>query len=264
MRSKEVAALAGVSVRTLRHYHQLGVLPEPERASNGYRDYGLEHVARLLRVRRLAELGVPLERVHRYLDDPADGRADHDDAAALLDDLDRELAEQIARLEAQRERVRRLREARARPEVPAGLQELMDVVGVGALGAGVAGLAGMVAVERDAGLLVARLAEGPDGEADLAGYADGALRMDRERLAAVTARFAELPEAATDAPEAVAALAAELADLARPLLEGLTTGALGERIAALREDEVPDVADDPRLTGAQAAVLVEVGRLLGA
>ena len=39
MRSGELAALAGVTVRTLRHYHQIGLLPEPERGGNGYRDY---------------------------------------------------------------------------------------------------------------------------------------------------------------------------------------------------------------------------------
>ena len=39
MRSNEVAKLAGVTVRTLRHYHQLGLLSEPPRRANGYRDY---------------------------------------------------------------------------------------------------------------------------------------------------------------------------------------------------------------------------------
>ncbi|HJF65313.1 MAG TPA: MerR family DNA-binding transcriptional regulator [Slackia equolifaciens] len=46
MRSKEVAEFAGVTVRTLRHYHQLGILPEPPRSANGYREYGAVDVAR--------------------------------------------------------------------------------------------------------------------------------------------------------------------------------------------------------------------------
>lgn len=39
MRSGELAELAGVSVRTLRHYHRIGLLPEPPRTSAGYRTY---------------------------------------------------------------------------------------------------------------------------------------------------------------------------------------------------------------------------------
>lgn len=41
MRIGEYAALVGVSTRTVRHYHHLGLLPEPARLSNGYRDYRL-------------------------------------------------------------------------------------------------------------------------------------------------------------------------------------------------------------------------------
>ena len=36
----ELANLVGVTVRTVRHYHRLGLLPEPERRGNGYRSYG--------------------------------------------------------------------------------------------------------------------------------------------------------------------------------------------------------------------------------
>ena len=49
MRSNDVAKLAGVTVRTLRHYHQLGLLSEPPRRANGYRDYSPADVARVLR-----------------------------------------------------------------------------------------------------------------------------------------------------------------------------------------------------------------------
>ena len=51
MRSNEVAKLAGVTVRTLRHYHQLGLLSEPPRRANGYRDYSPADVARVLRIK---------------------------------------------------------------------------------------------------------------------------------------------------------------------------------------------------------------------
>ena len=66
MRVAELADLTGTTVRTVRYYHQLGLLPvPPERA--GWRDYGLEHVARLVRIRVLAQAGIPLERVARAL-----------------------------------------------------------------------------------------------------------------------------------------------------------------------------------------------------
>lgn len=49
----ELAALAGVSTRTVRHYHPLGLLPEPVRLPNGYREYRLRDAVLLARVRRL-------------------------------------------------------------------------------------------------------------------------------------------------------------------------------------------------------------------
>ncbi|MEW1841154.1 MerR family transcriptional regulator [Nonomuraea angiospora] len=39
MHSGELARLAGVTVRALRQYHQVGVLAEPERGGNGYPKY---------------------------------------------------------------------------------------------------------------------------------------------------------------------------------------------------------------------------------
>lgn len=68
MKSSEIAKLAGVSVRTLRHYHAIGLLPEPPRGENGYRDYSAGDLARLLRIKRLASLGFPLARIGDVLD----------------------------------------------------------------------------------------------------------------------------------------------------------------------------------------------------
>lgn len=67
MHSNEVAKLAGVTVRTLRHYHSIGLLPEPPRSANGYREYGALDLARLLRIKRLAGLGFPLSRIGEML-----------------------------------------------------------------------------------------------------------------------------------------------------------------------------------------------------
>lgn len=60
MRISELAAVAGITPRTVRHYHQLGILPEPPRQANGYRDYGYRDLVLLLRLRWLTETGLPL------------------------------------------------------------------------------------------------------------------------------------------------------------------------------------------------------------
>ena len=67
MKSSEIAKLAGVSVRTLRHYHAIGLLPEPPRGENGYRDYGAGNLVRLLRIKRLSSLGFSLSRISEVL-----------------------------------------------------------------------------------------------------------------------------------------------------------------------------------------------------
>lgn len=69
MKSNELAKLAGVTVRTLRHYHSIGLLDEPPRQANGYRDYRPEDLLRVLRIRQLASLGFPLDQVAGMLDE---------------------------------------------------------------------------------------------------------------------------------------------------------------------------------------------------
>jgi MerR family regulatory protein len=54
----QLAAYAGVTVRTVRHYHQIGLLPEPERDASGYRRYGARAVVSLIKIRTLANAGV--------------------------------------------------------------------------------------------------------------------------------------------------------------------------------------------------------------
>lgn len=97
MRVSDCAELAGTTVRAIRHYHATGLLPVPERWG-GRRDYGLEHVARLLRIRWLAEAGIPLEQVRAMLDDDVDPRAELAATAAQLDARILELREQRARI----------------------------------------------------------------------------------------------------------------------------------------------------------------------
>lgn len=111
MRSKEIAGLAGVSIRTLRHYHQIGLLPEPPRQNNGYRAYSVPHLIRLLRIGQLTALGFSLSQIPAFLD----GRAEisEDSLDALLEGLSR----QIELLERQRRTVRALRDGKAPPDM---------------------------------------------------------------------------------------------------------------------------------------------------
>lgn len=59
MRVSELADVAGVSVRTIRHYHAIGLMPVPPRAG-AWRDYGVDDASRLLRIRALADAGIAL------------------------------------------------------------------------------------------------------------------------------------------------------------------------------------------------------------
>ncbi|MFF9216241.1 MerR family transcriptional regulator [Streptomyces viridosporus] len=128
MRIGELAAAVGVTTRTVRHYHHLGLLPEPERRANGYRDYTLRHAVVLARIRRLTELGLGLAEVRDVLADDA-GK----DLVEVLTELDEDLARQEAALRDRRERLRALLESEggAVPEGPVspGLAALFQDMG---------------------------------------------------------------------------------------------------------------------------------------
>jgi DNA-binding transcriptional MerR regulator len=98
----ELAAYAGVSTRTVRHYHQVGLLPEPERNHSGYRTYAAPAVVQLIRIRTLAEAGVPLARVQELL------AADEEGFAAAVVELDRRLRGEIRELQEHRRRIAKL------------------------------------------------------------------------------------------------------------------------------------------------------------
>lgn len=103
MRIGELAALAGVTTRTVRHYHRIGLLPEPARRANGYRVYTLRDVVELARVRRLTELGLGLDEVRDVLADDA-GKELHE----ILAELDADLARQEDALRRRRARLAEL------------------------------------------------------------------------------------------------------------------------------------------------------------
>jgi DNA-binding transcriptional MerR regulator len=138
----QLAAYAGVTIRAVRHYHQVGLLPEPERNASGYRTYDVNAVVRLIRIRTLVEAGVPLARVQQLLD------ADTATFAEATVQIDRELRARIRGLQEHRRRIAQLAsgESLAVPdEVADYLNRVRDIGAPESL----------IEAERDAWILVA-------------------------------------------------------------------------------------------------------------
>jgi DNA-binding transcriptional MerR regulator len=98
----QLASYAGVTPRAVRHYHAKGLLPEPARDHSGYRRYDAQAVVDLIRIRILADAGVPLSRVQEVL------RADEAGFAAAVAEIDARLRAEIEEREQHRERIARL------------------------------------------------------------------------------------------------------------------------------------------------------------
>jgi DNA-binding transcriptional MerR regulator len=98
----QLAAYAGVTVRAVRHYHRIGLLPEPERDASGYRRYGATAVVSLIKIRTLASAGVPLSQIGPMLE------ADASAFAEAVQQIDSHLRDEIERLETSRKQIRQL------------------------------------------------------------------------------------------------------------------------------------------------------------
>ncbi|MFC3996088.1 MerR family transcriptional regulator [Nocardiopsis sediminis] len=179
--TRELAELAGTSLRAVRHYHEVGLLEEPERRANGYKCYGVTHLVRLMRIKRLSELGFSLAQI-----------AEMDDTGARPDQalrtLDAELAETVRRLQ-------RVRTELALVARRSGFTELPPEVAMAATEVGLSGAArslaavwtrllGPRALESYIELLRHYKAEPADAEfTDLPADADEATRSElAERL----------------------------------------------------------------------------------
>ena len=100
----EVAALAGVTVRTLHHYDRIGLLSPSGRTAAGYRQYAPADLDRLHQVLLYRELGFPLEEVATLLDDPsADPEAHLRRQHRLLRDRMERTSEMLAAVEKEME-----------------------------------------------------------------------------------------------------------------------------------------------------------------
>ena len=138
MRVSDAAKIAGCSVRTVRYYHNLGLLPVPTKQRGPWRDYEFADVARLIQIRSMAQAGMRLDDIRLELSAaetavmaavptpaaastqlvdapttaPAAGTADPADPAApadcdyeIYDQTLRSLDRQIAKLQQQRARL---------------------------------------------------------------------------------------------------------------------------------------------------------------
>lgn len=92
----ELAKIASVSTRAIRHYHAVGVLPEPDRRSNGYRAYGSKDLLLLVRLVRLAQLGLTLDEIRDALDEQT-GLELRDILEEIVSDLDAQSDELVRR-----------------------------------------------------------------------------------------------------------------------------------------------------------------------
>lgn len=111
--TRELAELAGTTVNTVRHYHRLGLLDEPGRRYNGYKQYGVQELVRLLRVRRVAELSVPLSRITQV-------GAGGENTPEGLRELDTELETKIEGLQRARADIATILRENAPADSPAG------------------------------------------------------------------------------------------------------------------------------------------------
>lgn len=104
LRIGEVANLLGITTKTVRHYHKIGLLAEPARSAGGYRLYSAADLLRLHRIRKLQSLGLSLGQIKLIL-----GEQGRDEPLrSVLQSLLNEVLAQIEALETRRERIRSL------------------------------------------------------------------------------------------------------------------------------------------------------------
>jgi DNA-binding transcriptional MerR regulator len=249
MKSAELAQRAGVTVRTLRHYHQLGILSEPARGANGYRAYSMQHLARVLRLKNLSSAGVPLESAARMID----GGGATSEARSVLDDIDRELAEKIDMLTAQRATIAAARALNTTPDMPSGLLDfasfLSDAGAAGAAaetGAGAGAGAGAASTGRDQLAILAHLDQSDNAD-NVSALLDTFAPV-RHRLIDLSERFESLTEE-SEVPALIEEFRLFQVDVAASVSAATTAWLLEPQVVS-----VLDMYTRENLNAAQAAV----------
>ena len=101
----DAAAFAGTTPRAIRHYHEIGLLPEPERGGDGRRRYGHDDMTRLLWIRKMADAGISLDDMRAAFGEAQDEALDIE---SVLSRLEETLAAQEAAIKRRRAAVQRL------------------------------------------------------------------------------------------------------------------------------------------------------------
>ncbi|MFC7327479.1 MerR family transcriptional regulator [Marinactinospora rubrisoli] len=121
----QLAGYIGVSTKTIRVYHDKGLLPEPGRDASGYRRYGANDAIDLIKIRTLAEAGVPLARIRALRS------ATGEEFQQALREIDDDLAARIRRLRKTQGRLRRLAAGQLTPLPPEVGVHLENLAGWG-------------------------------------------------------------------------------------------------------------------------------------
>jgi len=213
----QLASYAGVTVRAVRHYHAKGLLPEPGRDHSGYRRYDAAAVVELVRIRTLADAGVPLSRVQELL------AADDGEFAAAVEEIDRRLRAEIRERQHHRERIAKLAagDSLALPPEAVAYLDRMRELGFRER---------LIEIERDSWILIA--AQMPDAVPAL--MAIKHLQIEHEPLRRLYLDMADLADCAPDDPRLPS-----LADRVAAFIEAAAAEAEAEGM----EDEHP-VSDD--------------------
>jgi DNA-binding transcriptional MerR regulator len=211
----QLASYAGVTVRAVRHYHAKGLLPEPERDHSGYRRYDAAAVVELVRIRTLADAGVPLSRVRELL------AAGGHEFAAAVEDIDGRLQAEIRDRQRHRERIAKLAagDSLALPPEAVAYLERMRELGFPER---------LIEVERDSWILIA--AQMPDEVS--AFMAIKHAQIEHELLRRLYLDVGDLVDCTPDDPRLP-----ELADRVAAFIEAAAAEAVGV------EEEHP-VSDD--------------------
>jgi DNA-binding transcriptional MerR regulator len=144
----QLADHVGMTPRAIRFYHSQGLLPEPGRDASGYRRYDAAAVVDLIRIKTLAEAGVPLARIGELL------RATPAEFSNAVASIDKSLRDKVTELEAHRRRLAELTQGE-RLFLPDEIVELLD--DLRAMGVSER----TVTVERDGWILSIAISPGP-------------------------------------------------------------------------------------------------------
>lgn len=103
MQIGKLADRTGMSIRSLRHYDEIGLLVPSARTEGGFRLYTFEDEERLLLIRRMKPLGYSLEQMRELLDvvDELEAHPEDTENRARLDEIRAEALERQAKLRKQ-------------------------------------------------------------------------------------------------------------------------------------------------------------------